>query len=98
METFLLGNTMKMSSEFKDWESGELMTDPTVVKLIILDLKFNELETIILGPQNRLSKGKYFCFYIPKAEGHFYYEWNADIDGLPSLTRGSFRIKRIMEG
>lgn len=92
----LRGNAAKFEAEFTDWDDATLMTDPEIVKFIVYDLKWNKVEEIILGAENRLSEGTFFCFYTPTKSGSFYYEWYADISGLPSLYRGEFEARDII--
>lgn len=91
----VVGNAYKMEAHFSDWEDKELIIDPTVVKFKILDIQFNSVEEHILGPQNRIAKGVYQYFFVPSKPGMYYYEWWADIEGLPSLIRESFSAVNV---
>lgn len=92
---YLVGNTMRMEAEFRNWDNDQSLVDPSVIKLIIYDIRFTKLEEFSLGGQNRISEGLYYYLFTPQKEGIFFYEWYADIDGLPSLTREEFSVSKI---
>lgn len=89
---YFIGNTLRLEATFNDWDNQTLLTDPTLIKLVIYDIRFTKLAEYVLSEQNRLSLGKYYYFYTPSSVGTYYYEWYADIDGMPSLDRNQFII------
>ena len=93
MNYYLTGNTIKFSVIFKDWD--EQNVDPSIIKFIIYDSEFKKINEFLIGSENKIDIGSYYVLYIPEAEGYFYYEWYAEIDGYPSLERSAFTVRQI---
>ena len=92
VNVYQYGNTVRLECDFFDYT--ELKIDPQMVKVIIYDAKYNILTSETLGGANRRNIGEYFYDYTtPKKEQKLYYEWYGEIDGKPSLKRGSFITK-----
>lgn len=87
---YLVGDTVRLTANFKDWE-GQLV-DPSQVKIIIYDSRYNKLNEFEITTQGRADKGKYFFDYQFDKSGDFIYEFYATIDGTPSLARKRVRV------
>jgi hypothetical protein len=88
--TYQSGNTVRLSCEFYDFDKE--MKDPTIIKLKIYDYKYNLLDefTNVI----RSEMGKYYFDYVTDVDNKTYiYEWYGELDGTPSLRRGSFITK-----
>lgn len=85
---YTVGDTVRLTATFKDW-NGKLV-DPSSVKVIIYDSRYNKLEEIIVTKEPD-TVGIYTCDYVFNTSGDFIYEWNGDINGTPSLTRRRIR-------
>lgn len=91
----LTGNTVRLTCSFKDFK-GEF-TDPTTVKFIIYDNKYNIMSETILSDGNRESIGSYFYDYTTESErGTWYFEFYGEISGNPAVQRGTIRTSFIM--
>lgn len=92
INVYQYGNTVRLECDFFDYSGDKV--DPQLVKVIIYDAKYNVLSTEIVGGANKQNIGEYFYDYTtPKKEQKLYYEWYGEIDGKPSLKRGSFITK-----
>lgn len=87
------GSTVRLSASFYDF--NEKLVDPDILKLIFYNYKYEIINEIALGTQNRLSVGKYYYDYKTENsldKDHVIYEWNADIQGNISIKRDDFSI------
>lgn len=90
---YQLGNTVRLIAQFKDWDGNPV--DPVLIKVVFYDTQFKKISEHSIGPANRLDTGSYYFDYVPDTVGTFFYEWYAEIDGLPSLKRASLTVRRI---
>lgn len=85
------GNTIRLECTFYDFD--EKLIDPALISLRLYDAKYVLISTYSVGIGNRLSKGRYHYDYVaPMTNATMWYEWYAEIDGLPSLEREQFKI------
>ncbi|PLR99661.1 hypothetical protein [Bacillus sp. T33-2] len=90
MKSYPTGTTVTLRCTFKN-EEGQSV-DPTVVKLIIYNHKYEITETINVTTKKEV--GEYYHRYVTPAKSQtIIYEWNGEIDGLPSVERNSFLTK-----
>lgn len=90
--TYQYGTTVRFTCEFYDFDKN--LKSPNVVKVKIYDYKYN----LVFESSNvtKVDEGKYYFDYVPENENKvYYYEWYGEIDGTPSLRRGSFMTKFI---
>jgi hypothetical protein len=94
MASYKSGDTIRLLCTFKDF--ADQLTDPSLINVKIYDQKYVVIETISVPlSSNKISVGNYFYDYtIPSAYigQTLYYEWYAEIGGLPSLNRNSFQV------
>lgn len=94
MNTYQLGNTIKMTVTFKNYD-GDLV-DPDVVKFITYDSSFTKLSEVTLDlEQNRISRGVYVYYFTTTREGRITYEWYCLQGSLPSLKRTTIEVKKV---
>ncbi|UUV46205.1 hypothetical protein [Bacillus phage vB_BanS-Thrax2] len=94
MNIYQYGDTVRFECVFYNFEGEKI--DPQLIKVIIYDQKYKELKSEVLTSVNKKDIGEYFYDYTtPKKEQKLYYEWYGEIDGTPSLRRGSFMTKFI---
>ncbi|MDS7057063.1 hypothetical protein NXG04_07175 [Klebsiella pneumoniae] len=94
MNIYQYGDTVRFECVFYNFEGEKI--DPQLIKVIIYDQKYKELKSEVLTSANKKDIGEYFYDYTtPKKEQKLYYEWYGEIDGTPSLRRGSFMTKFI---
>lgn len=93
MSKYQKGNTIKLNATFKDWNNEDI--DPTNLKLIIYDSNYTKIDEREVFPSHRMQTGQYYYDYVFDNIGYFYYEWNATIDGTPSIIRNSIEISMI---
>lgn len=92
IDKFDLGNAIRFEAEFHDWDNQ--LVDPPLIKLFILDENYKKIREIIVGPNNKISQGKYFAFHLGDVLGLFNFYWYTEIDGLPSTKYGQFIVER----
>lgn len=88
------GNTVRLTCEFYDFDNE--IKDPNIIKIKLYDNKFNVTDEIL--NIQRVDTGRYYYDYITdvdSANKKHYYEWYAEIDGVPSLKRSSFMTRFI---
>ena len=88
------GNTIQVTATFYNFENTP--TDPEVVKFKVYDARYKLKDEYVLTGVNRLAAGTYVYNYTPVIFGGnklFYYEFYAEINGLPVLTRDSVQVK-----
>lgn len=94
MASYKSGDTIRLLCTFKDF--SDQLTDPSLINVKIYDQKYLMIDTISVPLlSNKLSIGSYFYDYVIPAlylNQTLYYEWYAEINGLPSLNRGSFQV------
>ena len=95
MSNYLTGNTVRLFGEFYDWNGDPI--EVTTVKVIIYDYKYNQvLQPVTLGASNKTGTGKYFFDFVTSDVPQRYtYEFQGQIDGLPSINRGTFTTKFV---
>jgi hypothetical protein len=86
------GTTVRFTCEFYDFDG--LLKSPNIVKLKVYDNRYNLIFESLNVTQ--VSEGKYQFDYVPEEDNRvYYYEWYGELDGTPSLRRGSFITKFI---
>lgn len=91
--TYQFGNTVKLEAFFKDFDGNPV--DPSNIKLIVYDSKFNMLTSVPISSANRIELGHYEYLYklpsgtTPKT---IYYEWYAEISGSPTVKREEMKL------
>lgn len=94
MNIYQYGDTVRFECVFYNFEGEKV--DPQLIKVVIYDQKYREVKTEVLTSVNKKAVGEYFYDYTtPKKEQKLYYEWYGEIDGTPSLRRGSFMTRFI---
>jgi hypothetical protein len=88
-----MGNTVRLTAQFSDWDGNPV--DPALIKVKFYDTRFKLLEEHSVGAANKLDVGSYYFDYVPQVPDTIYYEWYAEIDGLPSLKRESLTVRKI---
>jgi hypothetical protein len=85
----VIGNTIKLRAEFKDYEGN--LCDPDSVELRILDNMKRQLgDTMIVSTIYRVSTGIYeYPFVVPDGAGQLTYEFRGTIEGNPAIGRGT---------
>lgn len=90
----LAGNTVRFYCDFYNFAKAK--TDPSLIKFKIYDSKYELLEEISLNlVTSKISTGSYFYNFIVPMEylnKRFYYEFYAEIEGLPSIYRDEFYV------
>lgn len=87
--TYQHGNTVRLDCFFYDFNGKPLA--PDLVKLIIYNSNYEILLEEIMNTNNKKGEGEYFYDYITEDKRQvIYYEWYGEINGKPSLKRGSF--------
>jgi hypothetical protein len=93
-EAIQAGNTVRLSCHFYDVDG--VLTNPTLVKVIIYDYRYNKMEEFTLDSSYQISTGVYFYdFQTSIEERRYIYEWYGTIGGLPSIKRADFRTEFI---
>lgn len=89
--SYQAGNTIRLVCTFKDFNGVKI--NPTNTKISFYNYKYERLQQTTLSITNRLETGVYFYNYITPStlEQRIIYEWYGEINGLPSIKRGSFR-------
>ena len=89
------GNTIRLQCIFEDFDGNRV--NPTNVKIILYDNKYQKLQELVLSSGYRIGTGVYIYNYITSSdlEQRIVYEWYGEINGLPSLKRSSFRTAFI---
>ena len=84
----LIGDTIRLKSEFKDFD-GEYV-DPEDVKVVIYNSRYKEVEEYA---PDRTALGKYHLDYtVPSGTTNtMYFEFKGTIGGKPVLGRSSFK-------
>lgn len=86
------GNTIRLTCEFFDFDG--IPKSPDDVKIRIYDYKYNVIDEF--NNATKTEEGKYYFDYVSETENKtYYYEWYGQLDGTPSLRRGSFITKFI---
>lgn len=86
--TYFTGNTVRLKATFKDFDG--ILIDPTIIKVIIYDYKYQKISEYV---PIKTGVGTYILNYTtPQEEQRIIYEWYSEIQGSPSLKRGSFKI------
>lgn len=87
------GNRVKLSAKFVNDEG--VPTDPAIVKLIIMNYKYEILNEYVIGDANKISTGEYYFDYVTNRGKNetINYEWWGEMDGTPTLFRKSFITK-----
>lgn len=95
INTYQSGNRVKLSAKFENDEG--IFTDPAIVKLIIYNYKYEIIEQFNIGDANRIEVGEYFYDYVTDSNKNekIFYEWYGEMNGTPTLRRGSFITKFI---
>lgn len=93
MSHYQEGNTIKLTATFKDFDENPV--DPDLVRLIIYDSSMNQLDQYPIAQGNRIDTGSFYYNFVPRIDGIIFYEWYAEIDGLPSLKRKHLQIKKV---
>lgn len=88
-----VGNTVRLVAQFYDWDGAPV--DPALIKLIFYDAKYTKIDEYSIGPAHKLEPGKYYFDYVTKASGTVFYEWYGEVDGLPTLKRGTFTARQM---
>lgn len=89
-KSYQSGNTVRLTCEFYDFVGN--LTNPNIVKLKIYDYKYNLLEEYT--NITNVEIGKYYFDYVTDDKNKSYiYEWYGELEGTPSLKRGSFLTK-----
>lgn len=86
------GTTVRLKGSFKDFSGSSI--DPSVVRIVVYDQKYNIVHTYDITDINKSSVGDYFYdFHTPfeVRPTKYYYEWYGEILGSPSLKRDSFK-------
>lgn len=96
--SFLSGNTIRLKCTFCDFVGKEV--DPDIVKIKLYDYRYKIIEEHALTEAHKLLTGNYFFDFIIPNDIHYfdktiYYEFYGEIEGTPSLNRGSFKIQFI---
>jgi len=94
MITLESGNTAQLIASFYDYTDTK--KDPQVVKFKLYDNAYKLLHEYTLDESNKMSTGTYVFYYsasISDINKILYYEFYGEIDGLPTLKRGSFQVK-----
>jgi len=87
------GNTVRLQGTFYDWDGN--LIDPDLVKVIIYDVQYRQLNEYPLDASNRKSVGQYYLDWITDTVGSFTYEMYAEISGTPSLQRQRINVVRV---
>jgi hypothetical protein len=90
---YLDGNTVRLTCKFSDWDGA--IANPSIVKLIIYNSRYQKINEFSLGPGNKTPDGAFYFDWIPVDTGEFIYEWYAELDGTPSLTRERISIRKL---
>lgn len=86
------GNTVRFESTFYDLD--DVKVDPAIVKIVIYDFKYTVLSSTTLDATYKLDVGHYFYDYTTERKDQkLYYEWYGEVNGKPSLKRGSIITK-----
>lgn len=95
VNTYQSGNRVKLSAKFDNDEG--ISTDPAIVRLIIYNYKYEIIEQYTMSDANRIDTGQYFYDYVTNSKKNekVFYEWYGEMDGTPTLRRGSFITKFI---
>jgi len=92
INTYPYGSTVRLQCSFFDFNGEKI--DPTIVRIIIYTSRYEQLLSETVGGANRTDIGVYHYDYTTeKKDQRLYYEWYGEIDGKPSLKRGSFMTK-----
>jgi hypothetical protein len=91
LNVFQAGNTIRLQCTFEDFDGNKI--NPTNVRIVFYDVKYNKLQESILSTGNRISTGVYVYNFRTSSEEEkrYVYEWYGEVNGLPSLKRSSFR-------
>jgi hypothetical protein len=93
--TYLTGNTVRLTGTFKDINGA--LRDPSFVKVILYNYRYEKIEEFILGTVNKVGTGVYaFDYRTPNDEMKIYYEFYGEIEGNPAIQRSSFKTKFII--
>lgn len=91
-KSYQSGNTVRLTCEFYDFSGG--LSDPSSVKLRIYDYKYKLIDEYTNATKTEM--GKYYFDYVTDENNKTYiYEWYGELEGTPSLKRGSFLTKFI---
>jgi hypothetical protein len=94
MASYKSGDTIRLLCTFKDF--ADQLADPELINVKIYDQKYLVIDTISVSTSsNKLSTGNFFLDYTVPSQyigQTLYYEWYAEIGGLPSLNRNSFQV------
>lgn len=91
---FQNGNTVRLSCSFYDFDGT--LKDPNIVKIKFYGNNMNLINEFT--NVQRVDIGKFYYDYIIENTNkniRHYYEWYAEIDGVPSLKRSSFITRFI---
>ena len=93
-KVYYTGTSVRLTCDFYNFEG--LLTNPDTVKITIYDYKYEIIDSISMGSSNNAGVGKYYYDYLTDLkESRYIYEWYGEIDGKPSLKRGSFQTRFI---
>jgi hypothetical protein len=85
---YLSGTTITLKSLYKDVNGQPI--DPPIIKLRIMDSRYNQLQEYSIGEPNKVAVGEYEFQYVIRRElgnSTLFYEWYAELDGLPKVGR-----------
>lgn len=89
VNTYQYGNTVRLDCVFYDFNSERI--NPDLVKIIVYNSRYEILTEEVMKAVNQRSVGEYFYDYITEGKKMtVYYEWYGEMNGKPSLKRGSF--------
>jgi hypothetical protein len=94
MNHYQCGNTVYFECSFYDLNKE--LIDPDLIKFIIYDNRYNLIKEEIIAKNPSLDIGEFqYDYTIPndfKNKQILIYEWNAEINGKPSIARDSFIV------
>ena len=94
INSYQIGNTVRFSCTFLDFNGEKI--DPSVVKMIIYNSIYEIMLEEVVTVANKQGIGEYFYDYITVGKNYtLYYEWYGEINGKPSLKRGTITTNFI---
>ena len=86
---YQFGNTVRLDCVFYGFDGERI--NPDLVKLILYNSRYEILKEEFMKTENQRNIGEYFYDYITEDKRQtLYYEWYGEMNGKPSLKRGSF--------
>mgnify|MGYP003588892241 CR=1 FL=1 len=89
---FQIGNTIRLSCTFTDFEGRKV--DPVIVKVII-DVLYKKINECTLDSANKLRVGDYYFDYVPTKAGKIFCEWYGEIVGKPAIKTEALEVKFV---